>query len=191
VDMMHSLHSELLFQGDEDVADFPEALRLEDARSRGEHLPPTCQSLWALQYRECARFAGQLTRYLEVFGKDRVHTVLLDDVRTDVATAYGKLLEFLDIDASFRPEFPVVNANKVARSEFVRRLGRLVVPDPNARRLLGVKTQNLNASKKSRRPMDPALRDALREEFRDEVCALGDLLGRDLSSWSNPTPHPA
>lgn len=197
IDMMHSLHSELLFQSDEDVADFGDALALEGERRQGRHLPPGCQSIWALAYRHVARYTEQIQRYCDTFGRDQVHVVIFDDFRTDAPGTYRAMLEFLDIDPEFRPEFPVINSNKVARSQtvvkmlrtpppVVRKVARMVIPGQAARRNLGVQLQSLNAGKKPRTPIAPALREELRIEFAPEVEALGALIGRDLSSWSQP-----
>ena len=197
IDMMHSLHSELLFQGDEDVADFAEALDLEEARKGGERIPPLCQSVWALSYREVAHFSEQITRYFDAVGRERVHVVIFDDLKEDVARSYRGMLEFLEIDPTFRPEFPVVNSNKVARSNamvkllrtpppFVRNVARMVVPSQSARRNMGGRLQSLNAGNRPRQPIDPVLRRSLQDEFRDEVATLGELLGRDLSGWTAP-----
>jgi hypothetical protein len=35
-------------------------------------------------------------------------------------------------------------------------------------------------------PMDPELRESLRQEFQPEIESLGRLLGRDLSDWTRP-----
>ncbi|HUY65627.1 MAG TPA: sulfotransferase [Acidimicrobiales bacterium] len=202
IDMMHSLHSELLFQGDEDVADFGEALALEGARRRGEHIPEACQAVWALSYRTVAHYSEQLIRYFDALGRGRVHVVVFDDVVADTASCYQAVLEFLGVDPTFRPDLPVVNANKVARSSlmvrllrspppFARRLGRMAVQNQNARRALGGRLQSLNAGRQSRPPVDPGLRRSLEAEFHSEVAALGELLGRDLSGWFSPVAQPS
>ena len=69
VDMMYSLHGEALFQGDEDIVDFEEALGAEDDRRQGKRIPPTCQgALWSLFYRDVARYADQLDRFFDALG---------------------------------------------------------------------------------------------------------------------------
>jgi hypothetical protein len=197
IDMMHSLHSELLFQGDEDVADFAEALALEGSRKEGANIPAGCQSIWALFYRDVAHYSEQLIRYFDAVGRERVHVVLFDDFKSDLAASYRGVLDFLDIDPTFQPDFPVVNANKVARSAmmvkvlrspppFVRRIGRMAVRNQGARRTIGGRLQTLNAGRQPRKPMDADLRQSLQIEFRSEVAELSALLGRDVSRWCSP-----
>ena len=196
---IYSLHSEELFQGDEDIPDFEDALAAEAARKRGERIPPACEALWPLFYRDVGRYASQIERYLDVFGPARVHVVIFDDFVADVSQSYGRMLDFLDVDPSFRPEFPVVNANKVARSDTVvrllrrppaslSRLARWVVPDQGARRALGRRIQSANVDQRPRSAMAPELRRSLQAEFADDVARLGALLDRDLSAWTTPAP---
>ncbi len=64
VDQMHSQHSEMLFQGDEDIASFAEAIDAEEDRRRGERVPPGCQKVFGLLYRDIARYGDQVERYL-------------------------------------------------------------------------------------------------------------------------------
>jgi hypothetical protein len=194
VDQMHSQHSEMLFQGEEDIASFADALAAEDDRARGERVPPGCQKAFGLLYRRIARYHDQLARYLERFGPDQVCVVLYDDLVADAPAAYRGVLEFLGVDPGHRPDFGVVNANKVVRSPRLRdllrhappglrRLGRAVVPDEHARAALRRRLQGMNTRPAPRPPMDPALRMRLVEEFAPEVRRLEELLGRDLRPW--------
>ncbi len=41
----------------------------------------------------------------------------------------------------------------------------------------------LNTVERSRKPMNPQLRQELREVFSADVAKLGTLIGRDLSHW--------
>src|SRR5579863_9256068 len=50
VDQMHSQHSEMLFQGDEDIASFGQAIAAEAQRKRGALVPPGCQKVFGLFY---------------------------------------------------------------------------------------------------------------------------------------------
>ena len=57
VDQMYSQHSELLYQGDENIRDFGAALEAEKDRSLGRRIPPGCRKPFALQYRAVARLS--------------------------------------------------------------------------------------------------------------------------------------
>jgi hypothetical protein len=198
VDVMYAQHSQLLFNAGEDIADFGEALAAEPARKRGERLPPGPVRVENLLYRESVRFAGQLERYLDTFGRDRVHVIMYDDFSADTAAAYADVLDFLGVDASFRPDFAVANANKRPRFELLQ---RAIYRPPPA--LLGAvrwlrrfpvvhaaraAVLRLNSRTGRRPPMDAALRARLTREFEPEVRRLEQLTGRDLAAWTAAGP---
>lgn len=197
VDMLYSLHSELLFQGDEDIPDFAEALDAEGDRRQGRRIPPDSDIPWALQYHDVARFPTQIERFLAVFDAARLHIILYDEFADNPAVVYRRLLEFLEIDPEVLPDFPVVNSNKIVRSasfrqflryppEPLRRIGRLVIRTQEGRRVLGKRLVLANTTKKPRPTLDPKVRDQLQAELASEVDRLAELIGRDLSSWSEP-----
>ena len=199
IDQMHSQHSEMLFQGDEDIADFAAALAAEDSRRRGERIPATCRKPFALQYRAIARYPEQIERYLEHFGRDRVHILVYEEFVADPAAQYRTLLEALDLDPGHRPEFEVVNSNKVVRSttlrevlregpKSVRAIGRLVVPNQYARAALRRRLHRINTHHRSRPQLTFDVRSALQEELAPEVTQLEQMLGRELQCWRTSSP---
>ncbi|NLF31866.1 MAG: sulfotransferase domain-containing protein [Planctomycetes bacterium] len=197
VSMLHSLHSQMLYNGNEDIADFAEALAAEDDRRAGRRLPPDVMNPTALHYRRHIRYAEQVGRYFTAFGRERTKVILFDDFRRDTAGACREVFAFLGVDAAFEPSIRVVNANKRVRFEtmklffrkppaLLKRAGRLLVPSAKARQALWARLQRLNTRYEPRSPMDPALRAELTREFAPQVEALAELLGRDLSRWSRP-----
>ena len=197
VEVMYAQHSQLLFNAQEDISDFATALDAEPARQRGERLPPGPLRPETLFYRHSVHFAPQLRRYFDVFGRDRVHVIVYDDFRDRTADAYRGVLEFLGVDPSFQPDFAVRNPNKRVRFRVLQRLiyqppGPLVrvVPwlrrFPLVHRLRGAALR-MNSTPVRRTPMDPALRERLLREMAPEITELGELIGRDLSGWLEPT----
>ncbi|HET7520398.1 MAG TPA: sulfotransferase [Candidatus Limnocylindria bacterium] len=198
VDVMHAQHSQLLFNHREDIADFGEALAAEPDRRAGRRIPPGALRREALYYRHSVRFAEQLARYLEVFGRERVHVIIFEDFTRDTPAMYRGVLEFLGVDPDFAPDFEVRNENRRARSAGLQRLifrppGPLkrVVPwirrFPLAHRLRDAVVA-ANSSPEARVPMDPELRRRLTAELAPEIAALGRLIDRDLSAWSDAGP---
>jgi hypothetical protein len=195
VEVMHSLHSQALFTADEELANFEDALNAEGDRRMGLRIPRTCRVPHALLYREVVLFSEQLRRYLTVFGKERVAVIVFDDLATDPALTYRRILKFLDVDETYDPALDIVNSNRIARSaalnrffrqppELLRRIGRSSVRSSSLRRAMGGLLVDLNTSRRPRAPLDPLLRAKLQEEFAPEVEELGRLLGRDLTAWS-------
>jgi Sulfotransferase domain len=193
VDVMHAQHSQLLFNAAEDIPDFAEALAAEPARRHGERLPPGPIRRETLYYRESVRFAEQLERYFDAFGRERVHVILYDDFRDQTRQTYAATLSFLGVDQSFEPRVEVVNANRRVRSTVLQ---RLIFQPP--RPMLGMvralrrfplvhRTRamllRMNSRAQRRTAMDPQLRAQLTEEFAPEVQRLASLIDRDLSAW--------
>lgn len=205
VDMMYSLHGEALFQGDEDIADFSEALAAEDDRRLGNRIPPTCQgALWSLFYRDVARYSDQIERFFTALGRDHVHVIIFDEFVADPLATYRATLAFLDLEVEYDrlPDFGVVNAHTAPRSGVVVRMlrdpppvlrsfTRTLVRSQAARRTLGLRAQQLNARRRERQPLQPALRRDLQTELAEDVRRLGRLIDRDLSSWIEPVTDKA
>jgi hypothetical protein len=194
VEMMHALHGEMLSIGMEEIPDFGDALAAERDRAAGARIPAATNLVDALLYRASAHFVPQVQRYLDVFGRDRVHVLLFDDLRADTPATYRSVLEFLEVDPGFAPPFAVVNPAKRPRSQLVRdltaappdwlrRIARVTVSRRLRKRAYRA-VHGLNSRPFTRAPIDPVLRAQLVEEFAPEVAQLGSLLGRDLSAWS-------
>ena len=198
VDVMYAQHNQLIFNVIEDIADFAEALAAEPDRRAGRRLPPGPINVENLFYRHSVRFADQLERYYEAFGRERVHVMLYDDLRRDGALEVRHCLEFLGVDPSLAAAPPTANENRRVRSPLVQRLiftPRLLLPlAPFLRRfplVRSVRTRMLemNSEARPRAPMDPALRRQLLDEFRPDIERLGRLLERDLSAWFEQLPQ--
>jgi len=197
VDVMYAQHNQLIFNVIEDIPDFAEALAAEPDRRAGRRLPPGPINLENLYYRHSVHFAEQLERYFEVFGRDRVHVMLYDDLRRDPETVIRGVLEFLGVDATLAAAPPKANESRKVRSPLVQRLifaPKILLPlAPMLRnvpfvRAVRTKMLEMNSEAMPRPPMDPVLRAQLTEEFTPEIERLGRLIGRDLSAWTRPQP---
>ena len=102
VDVMYAQHNQLIFNVIEDIPDFAEALAAEPDGARASASRRGPINVENLFYRHSVRFAEQLERYFEVFGRDRVHVMLHDDLRRDGAGIVRGVLEFLGVDPSLR-----------------------------------------------------------------------------------------
>ena len=198
VELVPSLHSQLLYMLDEDEPDPARAWELREARARGERLPPHARVPEFLQYGEAARLGAQLRRVYDALPREQVLTIVFDDLREDAGAVYRRTLEFLGLPDDGRVDFPRVNENKVHRGELVARLTQrppapLVSVARGVKRVAGVERLGVlervrrHNREVARRPeVDPAFAAELREHFRDDVGELGELIGRDLSGWVGP-----
>ncbi len=196
-EMLYSLHSQLLYSGEEDLSDFGAALDAESERGQGRSIPvSTHKGLEApptecLLYRRVASFADQVERYQKRF--EHVHVVLHDDIKQDAAAAYRGVLGFLGVDSTVEPDFSVVNPNTKAKSQMARKLiqgvwfGPLRSVVPASLRSMGRRgletLQALNTETVARPPLDPKLRLRLQTELGPDIERLATLIDRDLSSW--------
>lgn len=203
VDMMHSLHSQFIYESNENVANFGSALALEEERRRGQKLPPRTNFREGLLYRRVARYAEQVRRYLALFGRENVHVVDFDEFSQETPRVYAEVLEFLGADPSFPCEFRVRNPNKQVLSTSLQSflnnpspgavsLARRLIPMPLRRAIID-RLKRANARPASRPPLDEQLRARLEREFAFEVDLLSQLLDRDFTPWlgtRKPAPIP-
>ena len=193
VDVMYSLHSQQLYNGRENIADFRTALDAEMIRKQGLGIPKGCYLIEGLFYREIARYTQQVKRYLDTFGKEKVHIIIFDDFKRDTTRVYRQTLRFLDVDPNFQLNFELSNANKRMRSAFLQ---RCMLQLPGVARWLGRKPsrsnfwrktyrriRSFNVVQEARPALDLELKRCLQVEFAPEMENLSQLLGRDLMHW--------
>jgi len=193
VDMLYAQHSTFLYNCNEDIADFAEALDAEEDRKGGSRIPKTAHFVAGLFYRETARYAEQIKRYFDTFGREHVHIIIYDDFKRDTRGAFRQTLAFLGVDPDVQVELEIINANKVVMN---RRLQQFLTAPPPLlvsayaaivpRSIQGRFMRRLryaNVKHKPRAPLDPLLRSRLQAELAPEVERLSDLLGRDLTFW--------
>ena len=196
VDMAYALYSELVYQWVEDIVGFPRALAVEEERKQGRRLPKSAYSVppKVLFYRETAKYAGQVERYLDAFGHEQMHVIIYDDLKKDSRDVYRAALDFLEVDAGHRIEMPVINPNKRVRSIRLRkllhrppaalqRLCKTIIPSDTTRQRWFERLDGWNVGFRPRPPMGEKMRRRLQAEFAPDVERLSRLLGRDLMHW--------
>jgi hypothetical protein len=194
VDVLYSRHSQLVYNGDEDIIDFEASLAAEEKRRNGEMIPDHIRIEKKLLHSEVVKFTEQVKRYFDIFGRTHVHVIIYDDFKKDTAGVYCETLRFLNADISFKPDLKIINPNKRVR---IKKLQHLLQSPPTLVRTIsrmflphflrvafcnGLK--KLNTQYSSREPMSPELRRRLQEEFTPEVERLSELLERNLTHWN-------
>lgn len=188
--MLPSLHSQFVFVGIEPVEDFAAAFRLDPERERSgapPGFPPR-------SYRSAVRYGEQLRRYLDVFGRERLHVIVYDDFRDDTLGAYRETCRFLGVDPGFEPNIEVVNPNTRVRSRFMRRFVRRPpewlrpalhrVTSEGARRGVARAMIRWNTSVGRRAPLSDDVASELAGEAAREARELDELLGLDVGAWA-------
>lgn len=192
VDVMYAQHSERRFAGTEPIRDFQIAIDSDEERKwragrfKGE---PIIRP----RYRELARYADAVKRYLDLFGRENVRVIVYDDFCSNPSQVFAETLRFLDVRPPGEMRYEVRNENRRARSDAVQRF--INHPPKSVRGLvrsafarswrsaIGKTMERWNAVYGPRPPMNPQLRARLQTECKPDIEALSRLLNRDLSHW--------
>lgn len=200
VELIESLHSQLLYSGEEDLPDLARALEAEADRRAGRRIPRSAHRGLeappdeALLYRRVADYAPQIRRWRAAFGRDALLVLRHEELKADPLGLYRRVVAHIGGPPGHEPPLGVVNPNKVARSPRAQRLVQglrwgpwnRLVPPGRLRRLARTgfeRLQAFNTRQERRAPMDPALRARLLEELRPSVEALEAELGMELPAW--------
>jgi len=194
VDFLYSYHSTAIFSSGEHLEDFEEALSVEQDRKEGRFLSKRVIAPSWLYYSEFIRYADQLNRFLRYFSKDQVKVLIFDDLKEDVEKIYGTVLEFLEVDGSFLPDFTIVNPYKknvrwprlkhmLFDSPYFRKLQHRILSDEMYGRLT-ILYRKLMLTQSTKKKIDPELKHTLMKGFAEEVHRLSERLDRDLvKAW--------
>lgn len=194
VDVIYSLHSQHLYDGNEDVLDFNKAILLEEQRQNGSHLPISRDFYQLPTYLDSVRYFEQVKRYLELFGENSVHIVLYDDFIADTQKVVTGILKFLNIEHSINMDYKVINANKEIQYFFLHRLiknpssqlkklVRWVLPSKEIRHRLMAKILKWNIRIRKRKKLDDEMKESINNKLAGDIRSLGKLINRDLDNW--------
>jgi hypothetical protein len=195
VELVRSLHSDLVWICFENEPDFERAWSLQEERLAGHHVPALCQVPWFLQYRDVGRLSRHTRRLLDLFPREQVRFYLLDDLKDSASGVYQDALTFLGLPHDGRNSFPRVNASKrnrlqaLARMQFIvaRSLPRSCI---QAAKRVGIgkvnrAIQQLNCTEQTPATPSDAFRRQLIHEFYDDICELEGLIDRKLDHWKH------
>ena len=203
VDMIHSLYHQFRVTCNESLERFEDAIAAQERRAAGIDVPANAHFPAGLQYYDVGRYAHQVERYLEIFGRDAVHVIQFEDFIKDTEGVFRQTLDFLALDTTFRPEFTRENPT---RTVIFPRLNQWIRKPPAM--LTGVKNylppgmprdhlknayQNvrslllhrLNRRQERMKPSD-AIRQRIIRALERDIRRLEDVLGTDLSHWLAP-----
>jgi len=199
IDMAYALHEQQVRSFNEDVTDFGVAWHLASERRSGRKVPARCADPVRLDYPSWSKLGTQLERLYSLVPRDRVHVVLLDDVKANPRREYLRVLEYLDLPDDGRVDFPVHNQAREWRSKAlarsIRTLARGVgwakhVSKVVPRRSLGIikRARALNVRERPRPAMTRELHSIIAAYLAEDIVLLERLLRRDLSEWRARAP---
>ncbi len=193
VDVMHSLHREMVFYRAETIRDFAAALAAEPDRLAGRRVPRGVRRVETLCYRNAVRFPDQVRRYLDTFPRRAGQT---RELRRPAVRSEGGLPRHPRVHRRGHHVRSVLRARQrdeaaeerpvqdlLVRPPFpLDRLIPLLRRAPILHRLRGSLVA-MNSRKDQRPPMDDQLRARLEADVADEVRELAQITGWNLDSW--------
>jgi hypothetical protein len=194
IDMAYSNWGHQVREGFEQLS-FLEALRDEERRlSDPAYAQDAGRWLYDMTYIRRAEFSGQLQRYLDLFGWDRVHVYVFEEFFKPGLPLYSGLLQSLDVDPEHRPIEQAYNKAGAVRSTYLRRVLaermawkeslKLVVPPTIRAKLMGALAR-LNRVNRELAPISPDAMRYLKSKLAPDIEAVSSLLGREMKTIWN------
>lgn len=193
IDMVYSMHSQFVWNGNENVKNFEEAWEVEETRLRGPKLIRDGEIVKTHLYKTMAKYSPRIENFTNEFGWENVHVIIYDELKSDTPGTYRGLIRFLGADEDFEPEFKVINPSKrrrthlqtrlkIASPQYVKQIVRAALPR-SVRQAIWRGLSRVNTINEPLEPLAPQTRKKLRDEFAPDIDELGRLLDRDLSHW--------
>jgi len=194
LDVIYSMHSQNLYDGNEDVNSFEQAIELDDDRKNGIHLADAIDFYKMPAYKDSVLFYEQVKRYLDVFEKPNVHIIIYDDFAANPEKSLKETLSFLGLSNDLSINYKIINSNKQIKSFRLHRIIkkppkrlkgmiRIVLPVKRIRHQIMKTFTEWNVSAKKRGEMNQQLRKKLKAELKDDIFLLSQLINKDLSGW--------
>jgi hypothetical protein len=192
VDAAHALHATAWSYRIENIEDFEEAWRAQDARCLGERMPPNWPDAATLRYGAIYRYAEQVRRVMEHVPERQRRIMVYEEFFADPRTQYARLLDFLQLAPDPSAAFPIVNGSRGSRSRRIERslrkpprwLKTLYAPMRPLLRQTGFSPaealSEFNAVPRPKPALRPAFRAELDRYFAEDIAELEGLVGRPL-----------
>ena len=185
LELVPSLHAEYIKAGRQ------WSRSLEAAWHAQQH-PAKPLPVHANNYGRLCLLGLQMQRLLSLVPAPQVKIIWTEDLKHDPAQAYDGILMFLGLPNDARTDFPALNTRTIPISR------SLAMASGLARRMLyraglastfrsiGKRILFANAKPAEATPsasLTPSFRKELQEYFAEDIQILGELTGRDLSTW--------
>ena len=139
---------------------------------------------------ELGLYAREIKKTFELLEPERIHIILLDDLKKDIESVLMSLYEFLDIDKALPVnrekiflKSPGVARNTKLRNAYVNgRFFRLLKKVFRKTPLYKLKNA-INRRLYQAAPITPGVRQKLYGYYKDDIGELEKIIGRDLGVW--------
>lgn len=189
LEMAPSMHSQQLFNGNELITDFTEALSLNDERLTGR--PTGMLSRYPpdhLAYFHSCATGWQLESLLSRVPAESVYLIFMDDVKQDARTVLRNLYSFLGLENFEMESFPVVNPAKIRAFPVLDRMTKSL-GDWKKRNGIKIKLGLLSRLRRANRierkvqVVPQETKELMSIRFAGDIALLEHLSQRDLSKW--------
>ncbi len=140
-----------------------------------------------------SRYHDALSRYYELFPRERIHVFLFDDLKADPLACVREVYRAVGVDPGFAPDLETPHnigglpANRTLEKVFTSRALKQAlepwVPRRAANLARRLRTRNLRKPP----PLPQALKDELSRHFREDIEQTSMLIGRNLEHWLSPS----
>jgi Sulfotransferase family len=164
---------------------FEEGLLVEEKR-----IEQGWEFIW--HYQRTGFYAAQVERFLDLFPREQIRFYLYDDLLANPVDFMRNIYEFLSVDTNFVVDTSLKpNATGVPKSQLLGRL--LLQPNPlrTTVKVLVPKQLRYNLGQRINQrllekphPNKETYRKLL-SSYKDDISTLQDLVGRDLSAWTD------
>ena len=190
---LYSLHSHYVKFTEENEPDFLTALNLETERKQEKSLSPRVTSPSYLYYSQRVQYYQQVKRYCDRFSPQQIKIVVFEDFKSSNERIYREILEFLDVDPSFIPQYDAVNENKEVKFKAINNLVNSPLVKNISKNLLSQEFNEFvrdnivekflwHQAPKANMPKD--IKIELMQQYRSEVEKISELTGMDLiAKW--------
>lgn len=195
IDLISSLHKQLLWSLDEEIESLTEALEAIEQRKIKQKLPNNCREPKFLLYDEIIDFVPQLENVYKHFSPNNIKIIFFDDFINDPLNTYKGVLTFLGIDYDGKTVFPKINERKKSRINFIAKLTNrppaflrhpiLFVKKIFKIKKIGLikKIIKLNSKPILNKEINRKLVKSFFKDIDSSIDKLSELTGRNLNHW--------
>ena len=186
---LYSLHSHYVKFTEENEPDFLTALALEDDRQQEKAISPRVTSPSYLYYSQRVQYYQQVKRYCDRFNPKQIKVIIFEEFKSNNDTIFREVLEFLEVDPNFTPEYAAVNVNKEVKFKAINSLVNSPLAKSISKNLLSQEFNEFvrdNIVEKflwhqaPKKEMPDEIKTQLMEQYRPEVVKISELLDLDL-----------
>ena len=190
---LYSLHSHYVKFTEENEPDFLTALALEGDRKAERVSSPRVTTPSYLYYSQRVQYYQQVKRYYDRFKPEQIKVIIFEEFKSDNERIYREILEFLQVNSNFEPEYGTVNANKEVKFQAVNNLVNNPILKNISKNLLSQEFNEFirdniverffwHQAPKISMPEDIKLE--LMQEYYPQVAQIAELIGVDLvTKW--------